>query len=145
MKKHKFYFIPFLYMGTAQAAPLVKDTGTSIFQMLIALVFVIGMIFLLVWSMKKMGYKGYVQSNLIKIDSCLPLSNKEKLLLVRIGDEQILIGTAPGFIGHIKTMDNPVYSDQGNSQETISSAFAEKLKQMMTKNKNDALDETLSS
>jgi flagellar protein FliO/FliZ len=91
------------------------------------------MIFGVVWLMKKIGYKGYGSSELIKIKSCLPLSTKEKLFLIEIGEEQILIGMAPGFIGHLKTIENPVLRSNDVKISTSTSIFSEKLKMILSK------------
>ncbi len=127
-----------LYIAEVSAAVPVNP-ASSVLQMIFALGLIIGMIFALVWAMKKMGYKGYSQSKLINVKSCLPLSSKEKLLLVNVGDEQILIGVAPGFIGHIKTIENPI-ADKVGEGESAATLFSEKLKAMMNKNKSDVIE-----
>lgn len=110
--------------------------SANIMQMMMGLFFIVIMIFGVVWLMKKVGYQGYNASGLIKVKSCLPISNKEKILLIEVGEEQVLVGTAPGFIGHIKTMDKPVMdiSNTAFSTPPVASAFADKLKNIINKN-----------
>ena len=112
--------------GELSASPV--SYGSNFIQMIVGLLFIVLMIVGVLWLMKKIGYKGYGSSDLIKIKSCLPISTKEKLLLIEVGEEQILIGVAPGFIGNLKTLENPVlYSDNVKSSP-VTSAFADKLK-----------------
>jgi flagellar protein FliO/FliZ len=107
--------------------------SSNFMQMIVGLLFIVLMIFGVVWLMKKIGYKGYGSSELIKIKSCLPLSTKEKLFLIEIGEEQILIGMAPGFIGHLKTIENPVLRSNDVKISTSTSIFSEKLKMILSK------------
>lgn len=106
------------------------NTNENVLKMFLGLAGIVILIFIVIWMLKKAGYQGYSANNLIKMKSCLPLSPKEKLLLVEIGGEQILIGTAPGFVGHIKTLKSPVDDIEITQNH---SAFSEKLKSMMIK------------
>ncbi|MGH1441686.1 MAG: FliO/MopB family protein [Cellvibrionaceae bacterium] len=110
--------------------------SANIMQMMMGLFFIVIMIFGVVWLMKKVGYQGYSASGLIKVKSCLPISTKEKILLIEVGGEQVLVGTAPGFIGHIKTIDKPIKDSSEAAFPTppAASAFADKLKKILNKN-----------
>ncbi len=115
--------------------------ASNLMQMMLGLAAVIVMIFVVVWLIKRVGYTGYQTAEMMKIKGCLPLSTKEKLLLVEVGSEQVLIGVAPGFVGHIKTLDKPIGdaaktdSTKNNAYEAspVSSLFAEKLKTIINK------------
>jgi len=124
-----------LYAEEAAATSPVSYS-TNFIQMMTGLFLIVFMIVGVVWLMKKIGYKGYSASGLIKIKSCLPISTKEKILLIQVGEEQVLIGTAPGFIGHIKTIEKPIETTSENAGFTsspVSSAFADKLKSIINK------------
>lgn len=86
-------------------APSPLNTSATITQTLLGLGVVLVMIFALVWLLKRVGYGGYQPSNMMKVKASLPLSHKEKLILVDVAGEQLLIGVAPGFVGHIKSLD----------------------------------------
>jgi flagellar protein FliO/FliZ len=132
--------------------------SSSVIQMMLGLAATIVMIFVVVWLIKRVGYKGYTSTNAMKIKSTLALSPKEKLLLIEVEGEKILIGVAPGFVGLVKTLEPDSkkqtseniaaesYSSH-TSNETItnaafsnnkivndlSSSFAEKLKAVLKK------------
>ncbi len=109
---------------------------SNLMQMMLGLAAVIVMIFVVVWLIKRVGYTGYQAAEMMKIKGCLPLSTKEKLLLVEVGNEQLLIGVAPGFVGHVKTLDQPIRDTSKNcsyNASPVSSLFAEKLKTIINK------------
>jgi len=146
MKKYNLALMFFSVLGTVDVYAVDKSMASSVnyssnfLQMMIGLFFIIFMIFAVVWLMKKVGYKTYGTSGPIKIISCLPISTKEKILLIEVGEEQVLVGTAPGFIGHIKTIKTPISDSIEPNKKTVyrappeASAFAEKLKLVLNKN-----------
>ena len=118
------------------------NTGESITQMMLGLLAVIAMIFALIWLLKKVGYQGYHNNQHMKITACLPLSAKEKLMLVEVGQQQLLIGVGPGFVNHIANLDQQLDQNDTNhskeSVQSVSSLFADKLKVVL--NKGEAVE-----
>ncbi|MGH1485035.1 MAG: flagellar biosynthetic protein FliO [Cellvibrionaceae bacterium] len=135
MKKKIALLLSILFLAnyvSANPSSQVVSPTSNILQMMMGLAVVVFMIFALVWLIKKVGYASYQVSNLMKIKSCLPISTKEKLLIVEVGDEQLIIGVAPGFVGHIKTLDKPISENDKNlTENSSSSVFADKLKAML--------------
>jgi flagellar biosynthetic protein FliO len=86
----------------------LPNYGKDIAEMLFYLGLIVGLIFFLAWLVKKAGHNRLSQTQLMKVTACLPLSTKEKLMVVQIGDEQIVIGVAPGFVGHITSLKQPL-------------------------------------
>jgi len=93
----------------------LTNYGASITEMLFYLMLVVGLIFFLAWLVKKVGYNNASQNHLMKVTACLPLTTKEKLMVVQIGEEQIVIGVAPGFVGHITALKSPMDSSDTDS------------------------------
>ena len=93
----------------------LTNYGASITEMLFYLMLVVGLIFFLAWLVKKVGYNNSSQNHLMKVTACLPLTTKEKLMVVKIGEEQIVIGVAPGFVGHITALKSPMDSSDTDS------------------------------
>jgi flagellar protein FliO/FliZ len=90
--------------SSIKANTLSNQSG-NLLEVFLSLFAVIAVILFLAWTIKAMGYKGVATNKAMTVTACLPLSAKEKLMVVQVGDEQILIGVAPGFVGHIKTLD----------------------------------------
>lgn len=98
------------------AAPAVgsgiPSPSANMLEVFLSLGIVIIVIFAFAWFMKRMGHINMTNNQVMHVKASLPLSAKEKLMVVQIGDEQVVIGVAPGFVGHIKTLDTPLVDAQ---------------------------------
>ena len=128
-------FISQLALAEEAVTPVVKPSE-NIVQMILGLILVLGAILILVWLMKQINHSNHGASSVMKIKGYLPLSPKEKLVLVDIAGEQLLIGVAPGFVGHIKSLSQPI--DEGQSPKNISSAFSDTISALLKKNNQHA-------
>ncbi len=99
-----FLFLVDFSNAAEEIAPPISYSS-SLLQMMLGLAATIVMIFVVVWLIKRVGYTGHSATNKMKIKSTLPLSPKEKLLLIEVEGETMLIGVAPGFVGLLKTLE----------------------------------------
>jgi flagellar protein FliO/FliZ len=100
-----------------------------------ALFFVLMVILLLAWLSKRLGGPYVGKNHVLMIKAALPLSAKEKLMIVQIGEEQVVIGVAPGFVGHIKTLDVPLVTNDSAMPINLSKAsFSQTLRSILTRN-----------
>ncbi len=100
------------------------STG-SIMQMLLGLLLVVGLILLLAWLLRRFtGLQG--QHRAMQVVASLPLSAREKLVLVQVGDKQVLLGVAPGRVSHIESYEEPLIQPGSPAGE-----FAMRLQQVM--------------
>jgi flagellar protein FliO/FliZ len=90
---------------TGQSA--ILDTS-SLLQMLLALGVVVVLIIGLSVAVRKFNMFNGSGSGHIRIVGGLALSNKDRLLLVQVGDEQLLISTSPGRVQKIHEMQSPI-------------------------------------
>lgn len=116
------------------------ENSANITEVLIALLAIVFFIFLIAWIMKRVGYTGMPKNNFMKIKACLPLSSKERLLLVEIGNEQVVIGVVPGSISLIKSLDKPLLVSKPSLDAKVVSAdsfplFSETLSKIISRNK----------
>ncbi|MFT7490545.1 MAG: flagellar protein FliO/FliZ [Pseudohongiellaceae bacterium] len=93
--------------------------SSSLLQMMLGLAATIVMIFVVVWLIKRVGYTGYNATNKMKIKGTLALSPKEKLLLIEVEGETILIGVAPGFVGLLKTLESDLTKPMTAANSTL--------------------------
>lgn len=96
-------------------------------EVFLTLLLVVGLIFLLAWLFKRTGYHQFSSQSAIKVKSCLPLSSKEKLLIIEVDGEQLLIGVAPGYIGKIKKLKAPL----DNTDKSQPTGFSKTLSQLL--------------
>jgi flagellar protein FliO/FliZ len=77
-------------------------------QILLSLVLVVGVIVLLSFLLKKINLQARTGSGAVRILSVVPLGAKDRLLLVAVGDEQLLLGSSPGNVQKLHTLDKPI-------------------------------------
>lgn len=121
-------------MAQASESTPIALTGTVDYQSQIGrvlgmLLLILLLIFAVVWVMKKIGYTGHSIAGPLSVKACLPLSNKEKLYVIQVGEEQLLIGLSAGGITPLKTLEKPI--GEGQITTSSSSVFSKKLQEMM--------------
>ncbi|MDX1367040.1 flagellar biosynthetic protein FliO [Pseudomonas sp.] len=120
----------------AQAATPMASSGMAgqLVQLLLGLLLVIGLIFLLAWLMRRvqqLGPRGSQQ--VIKIVASQALSPRDRLVLVQVGGEQILLGLTPGRIAPLHVLKEPVHLPDG---EPASTEFAQRLMELLGKDQS---------
>jgi len=94
-------------------------------QWLLSLLVVIVVIVMLAWLAKKSRVFGSNNQQL-NVVATLPLGPKERIMVVQVGDEQLLVGVTGQQINLLKELPKPLE----NSQPELN-PFATKLAQMM--------------
>ena len=79
-----------------------------VFQILISFVIVIGFILLMAWLMRRTGRFGQGNSQIIKIISTMPLGMREKIMVIEIGEVNIVVGVAPGQIRTLHVLESGI-------------------------------------
>lgn len=80
-----------------QQVPSVDPVSSSYLLKLTAgLGFILLLILALAWLMKKMQLTQHSQNGLIKIISSISVGQRDRIALIQVGDEQILVGLTPG-------------------------------------------------
>lgn len=100
----------------------------SLIQLILGLGLVIGLILLLAWLVRRMGGAGFAGSGM-KVIATLPLSARERVVLVEAGGKQLLLGVAPGQVTLLASYDEPLL----DAQALNSCTFAERLKEAMAR------------
>lgn len=88
----------------------------------VSLALVISLIFLIAWIYKKMNRARGIFSSDLKIISSVSIGSKEKLIVVEVGDEQILIGATPSKITKIFHLKEKIQS-QTNTSSNFKNLF----------------------
>ena len=92
------------------------------------LILVVAIIFLLAWFLKKMNFNQQSQQGLIQIVSALSIGTRDRILLVQVGEEQLLIGLTPGRIEKLHCLASPVEFAAASESRP---SFAAKLNRLM--------------
>ncbi len=119
------------------ALPGNSSLGSQIGQMLLGLLLVIGLIFLLAWALRRVQQIGPRGSQAIKLVSSQALGPRDRLLLVQVGREQVLLGISPGRITPLHVLAEPVLVADA---EPASPEFAQRLMELLGKDKDKDKD-----
>jgi flagellar protein FliO/FliZ len=96
----------------APAAPVAGSLGSGIggqlLQLVLGLLLVIGLIFVLAWLMRRVQRAGPAGNQVIKLVGSRALGTRDRLVLVQVGNEQVLLGVSPGTITALHVMKEPV-------------------------------------
>ncbi|WP_180961926.1 flagellar biosynthetic protein FliO [Salinivibrio kushneri] len=104
----------------------------SIVTMLLSLGLVLGLIFALAWLLRRLKVPGLAQqSDGITIVSQLAVGQKERILVVDIHGEQLVVGVTANSVNVLKTLDNPIPTATSASDK--SSRFANQLSQLLNR------------
>ena len=105
----------FAWVGLLGAWPALAATtatnpppSTSLLQWLVSCFLVIGLILLLAWLLKKSRLVPALAQNQLRVISALPLGNREKLLVVKVGEQQVLLGMTPTNINLLCQLETPL-------------------------------------
>jgi len=115
------------------ALPGNGSLGGQIGQMLLGLLLVIGLIFLLAWLLRRVQQIGPRGSQAIKLVASQALGPRDRLLLVQVGREQVLLGISPGRITPLHVLAEPVLVADA---EPASPEFAQRLMELLGKDKD---------
>lgn len=114
--------------GTHSLANTPLPGGSSDYLKLsLTLIFIVGLILACAWLVRRMsGGAGYNHRHM-KVLSVLLLGAREKLMLVKAGEEYLLLGVTPHSINTLHRYDEPV--DLADTH--LSSPFADRMKGLL--------------
>ena len=100
-------------------------------QMLLGLLAVVALIFGMAWLLKRVQQQsGNPAGQSIKLLGSRALGPRERLLLVQVGREQLLLGLTPGQISALHVLKEPV---EESFEQPVQPAFAARLLEALGK------------
>jgi len=111
------------------AAPVSGAGATvgnaNIIQWLVSCFLVIGLILLLAWLLKKSRLMPNQAQSQLRVLSVLSLGTREKLLVVKVGTEQLVLGMTPANISLLCKLETPL------NEQSLVPPFAAQLAKLM--------------
>lgn len=99
-------------------------------QMFLGLALVLGLIIGMAWLIRRLGSIQQIGQGALKVVGGLSVGQRERVVLLQVGETQILVGLAPGQIRTLHVLDKPVTTDNTQAnQKTV--GFAERLQSVM--------------
>jgi len=102
-------------------------SSTSYLEMMLALILIVALIIGLAWALRRMNLPMMSGAGKMQIEGSLSLGHKEKLLIVNIENQRLLLGATSNQITLIDRLA------ESNNQDEIKKDFSVKLKSIMTK------------
>ncbi|MFK4133686.1 flagellar biosynthetic protein FliO [Pseudomonas luteola] len=125
--------LPLVSQATETAAPST-NMGSQLTQLVLGLLLIIGLIFGLAWLIRRVQQVGPRGNNAIKLVATQHLGPRERLVLVQVGQEQILVGLTAGRITPLHVMKEPV---RLADEQPASPEFAQRLFELISREPKD--------
>ena len=159
MRKYQKYFsgiiLGFLLNGTLVAAEKISaeahtgkalaGTGLSdpnmagnLIQTTLGLLLVLVIIGVAAWAFKRFGNLQVGAQGRMKIIGGVSLGTRERAVLLQVGDQQLVIGVAPGRVQLLHALNSPVPVEE-KSADTMN--FSSRLQAAILNRKNSSVDQ----
>jgi flagellar protein FliO/FliZ len=124
-------------VATAAAAPAVSSgVAGQLTQLVFGLLLVLGLIFFLAWLLRRVQQAGPAgKGQVIEIVGSRALGPRDRLMLVQVGNEQILLGLSPGTITALHVLKEPI--EVPTTTEKATPEFAQHLLKILGKDQKD--------
>lgn len=124
---NKGWVLFFLVLFTAQVAHGETDSAgpmpslaSLMAQTAVGLAVVLIAIAALAWVVKKLNVSNFGGNKTMQVLSVLPVGTREKVVLVEVGGQQLLLGVAPGRVNAVHVFDTPVVEAPAVKEKTAS-------------------------
>ena len=114
-----------------KAAPLPQSGSLlpQLFQVALGLLFVLGLIIALAWLFRRFGQPQFAVKGNFRVIGGVHLSTREKVVLLQLGKQQLLLGVAPGRVNMLHVLEEPL--DLNTATPVSESAFAKRLSSLL--------------
>jgi len=137
--KPLFAFLMFGFSTALLAVEPVKEVGESVvqpsdyfLQIVLSLVLVLLIIFLAAWMLRRYGrYPGVADGNL-KVLGALSVGQRERILLLQVGKEQILVGVTSSRISTLHQLPENI---EAQESQPLGSSFAQRFQEALGQKK----------
>ncbi len=107
-------------------------------QIAMSLIFILLIIFAAAWLLKRFGRINGVAGEQMKVLGVMTLGQRERVVLMSVGKQQLLIGVTASRVSLLYELDEPVTVE---SEKPVSGAFAARLQEAMNRKKSAPIEE----
>lgn len=130
------------FSGYADEVGIAKQPAKTlsyvdVLQWILALLLVLALFGLFAWLLRKSGNLTLIGKNQLSVVTGLSLGVREKLVLVNVGEKQLLLGVTPGRIDKLLELEGEsrIFKNQNPENNTVS--FSKALQQILQGSKTD--------
>jgi flagellar protein FliO/FliZ len=96
---------PAVAASAAPSAPTAAPSSAgSLLQVVFGLLVVLGLLAAALWFLKRMGGGRFAPGSVVKIIGGVSVGNRERVMVVEVADQWIVIGVAPGRVSTLARM-----------------------------------------
>lgn len=92
------------FAAPVQPTVVSSPAAGSLLQTILALCFVLALLALLAWAVKRFGPTSHMGTVPIKLVGALSLGGRERIMVVEVGGQWIVVGASPGRVNALATM-----------------------------------------
>ena len=122
---------PHVFAAPQATTPGGPASVTGLGQVTVALFIVLCAVFAVAWLVRRMRGFGNRVGSAIDVLADIPLGQKERAVLIKVGQTQILVGVAPGQVSALHVLAEPLElakpADAGNSLPSFRALLARSL------------------
>jgi flagellar protein FliO/FliZ len=104
---------------------------TSLWQLTLGMLLVLGLLVAVAWLLKRSGRLQTAAGGGLRILGGLSMGTRERVVLLQVGETQLLVGVAPGRVQTLHVLDKPLESM--HSPTAKAAGFSEQLGRMLKK------------
>jgi flagellar protein FliO/FliZ len=116
----------------APAEPPLSYGLAGLLQAGLGLALVLALIFLCAWAMRRLGLQQSGGNRLVKVVSSVMVGQRERVVVVEVGDSWLVLGVAAGQVNALHTLPAEQHSDLQAAKEghgnAAASAFSQTLR-----------------
>lgn len=118
-----------LPVGPAWAAEGTAPGPGYLVRLAVGLIVVLAVLGVLAWLLRRLGGGTLGRSGPVRVLGSAQVGQRERVMLVEVGDQQLLVGVAPGNVRTLHVLDEPVAEAEAESSPAASGgAFARQLR-----------------
>jgi flagellar protein FliO/FliZ len=106
---------------------------TSLWQLTLGMLLVLGLIAAIAWVLKRSGRFQMAAGGGLRILGGLSMGTRERVVLLQVGETQLLVGVAPGRVQTLHVLDKPLESIRDAAPAVP--GFADQLGRFLNKEK----------
>ncbi len=121
--------------STAASSPVQDPLAmTSLWQLTLGMIAVLGLIMGLAWLLKRTGRFQATAGGGLRVLGGLSMGARERVVLLQVGDTQLLVGVAPGRVQTLHVLEQALETGR-----TVTPAgFSEQLGRLLNKGRENA-------
>lgn len=119
--------------ATAAAADAASATGSSVLQLILGFIAILGLLFATLWALKKLSLPRGGASSMVRVVSAAAVGPRERVVLVDVGEKRLVLGVSPGNVALLDTQPIPETSPHDPTPVADKPMFAQWLTQTLAK------------